>query len=263
MATKAAGGKKNISKKLPIFVKTRTHYYICNDPKCDKKHSGSYTDYWDLVKLAEFPVCYVDEIDFESDNIYICSPINGEYNIQKKRKCKLIHWLLERPSEGLKVDDRFDETWISDRWFASLVPTAKYVTLGTDYRLRKGDLLHKKKYDFIHLSYLTDRRKRVIDDLAGRGFSFAPNSWGEERHIALCSSNAMLALHQDEYPVIEPLRYALASAYHLPILAEFSRDFYPFKIYKEYPSMIKLVWLENKNPLDEDYQFKKCIMEAL
>ena len=245
------------------FVKPRQHYWDCGDEECLKTHSGSYTDYYRLVELAEFSICYVDEIDWQSENtyinIYFCFP--NQEKFPKDRKCKMIYWFLERDIE-VKRDKRFDEVWISDRWAAKQTGY-KYVILGTDIRLRMGEIELPKKFDFIHLSYETDRRARVYNFLRQTNQTIAPNAWGQERDGLLRQSKAMLAVHQDETPMIEPLRYALASVYHLPILAEYSHDFYPFKIAEKLPGLIRLYWLKPKFPLDSDYQFKNNVLKAL
>ena len=74
-----------------IFAKTRYVY-------------DSYTDYWRLVELSGFPICYVDEMDvYNPANIYIISPMNGEIydfmNIARRvdHISTLYQWNLERP----------------------------------------------------------------------------------------------------------------------------------------------------------------------
>ncbi len=37
----------------------------------------SYVDYWKLVELSKFDTCELDEVDRDSDNTYIFSPVNG------------------------------------------------------------------------------------------------------------------------------------------------------------------------------------------
>lgn len=254
----------------PIFVKTGAHYWDCGDEECYKNHSMSYTDFWELVRLAEFKVCTLDEVKWDSKKTYIVPLINGEFPDKfPERTNKMIHWLLERPSEGLQCDERFDETWVSDKYFNSILPGSKYVTLGTDWRLRKtwSKVILPKIYDFIHLSYLTDRRKRFVNHLLDKGFTIAPNGWANTRELNLLQSKAMLSVHQDDWPVIEPLRYALASPFALPILAEKkgAEDYYPWQVDEDAPKFdsLGLTWLKPKNPTDEDYQFKKLVLEAV
>ena len=80
-----------------IFCKTR-HLY------------DSYHDFWALVSLSNFKICYVDEIDISQDAIYIVTPCNGEWRPHINNENKLVHegkkniaahlilWNLERPS---------------------------------------------------------------------------------------------------------------------------------------------------------------------
>jgi len=252
--------------KEPIFVKTKQHFWECGDEKHD--HSRSYTDFWRLVELSGFLTIPYEDVRFDSVNVYIFTRLDGmPKRFPKKRKARLIHWELERPSWVKAIDERFDETWVSDRYYATLLPGARYVTLGTDPMLRQtwSDIYLPKVFDFIHLSYLTDRRKRVINSLQAKGFKIAPNSWGNTRELNLLQSKAMLNIHQDDHSVIEPLRFALASPFGLPILTEKSEDYYPWEVDTEIPmpAPLGLVWLKPKNPMDEDYQFKKLVLEAV
>ena len=102
------------------FVKTR-HFY------------QSYTDFWRLVELSEFPTIYVDELDVSQDGIYIVAPMNGEWRphidnqADKPRNAHLIHWCLERPAgsagsvglyaasnRDLQARRHIDDVWHSD-----------------------------------------------------------------------------------------------------------------------------------------------------
>jgi hypothetical protein len=273
-----------------IFVKPRTTY-------------PSYVDFWTLVELSGYPTCDPDQVDWQSDNVYICSPLNGEHNdgwterATQPRQCHLIHWNLERdPSKP--PDSRFDEEWRSDRWYAEqdnvvglsprlaafvsagiklareLRTPCRYVTLGihpglsrwsqVDENLRPRVVMPHDglSYDAIHLSYMSHRRQAIIPKLVEQmGWKLHPqdgNLWGEERHQALLQSRAMLAIHQDEHPIIEPLRYALAAAYGLPIWGEDGTDHFPWQRWENLP-LLQLVHL--KPPPLSKYLFK-CHVDA-
>lgn len=215
-----------------IFAKTRHKY----DP---------YVDFWNLVEFSGFPLVYVDEMDlYNSDNIYITAPCNGDWeaHIQNHtdHTAKLIHWNLERPGEGTvesyatdgkKTIERrlFDEIIVSDRQLAADTGFT-YVPLGSHAKL--GQPADDKRFDVTHLMCYSPRRAFLFDYLTPltnyNGMSIAPNGWGEQRHKSLQQSRFMLSIHQDEHKYIEPLRFALAVAYGLPIIVEESYDSFPY-----------------------------------
>jgi len=217
-----------------VFARTRYEY-------------ASYTDYWKLVELAGFQTCYVDALDFTTDNVYIVSPKNGEWvphveaHKSEPHNATVVHWCLERPggSGGLANFVRdikkdldawyFDKIWFSDRYIVSQVQDsrAQYVVLGSHKGLGTLDK-DPPEYDFAHMSYVFGRRGRIHGNLSAANVKLAPNGWGDERRDILKKSKFMLATHQDDYPMIEPLRLAMASAFAMPILLEFSVDTYPY-----------------------------------
>lgn len=220
-----------------VFVRTRYEY-------------ASYVDYWKLVELSEFPTVYVDEVDIEENVTYIVSPMNGEwrphidseYAQGKEKMARLYLWNLERPGGSgnigrYKVDnvalirgDYVDHVLVSDRRLAQMT-NLHYVPLGTHAGLGMPGTV--KRWDLIHLSCFSGRRSFLFTDPHKsarnvKGMSVAPNGWGQDRHKRLQESKFMLNVHQDDYPFIEPLRFALASAYGLPIITEQSYDLYPY-----------------------------------
>jgi len=68
----------------------------------------------------------------------------------------------------------------------------------------------------------------IIDKLARKGHQSAPNCWPPDRDDILMDSAFMLNIHQDDWPVIEPLRLALAAACAMPIITERIYDSYPY-----------------------------------
>ena len=215
-----------------VFAKTRYKY-------------DSYVDFWKLVELSQFETIYVDEIDLAKPRVYITSPMNGELpphmaNQQgKPHNAHIIHWCLERPSGAggvynygksnrARIYDRtLDEVWVSDRAMASET-MLKFVVCGSDYGL--GEPSEHKIYDFCHMSYSTDRRKRVYNHFDPK--VIGPNCWpwdtDPSRDHVLKHSRFALNIHQDQYPFQEPLRWALFAAYGLPMLTEEVRDAYPW-----------------------------------
>lgn len=217
-----------------VFAKTRVVY-------------PSYTDYWRLVELCKFPTCFADNIDFQSDKTFILSPLNGEYmphrdfHRGKPNNAKVVSWCLERPSgtnglanfrrgqKKLLDEGYFDEIWLSDRFLVEQCEDSrvKFVILGSHVGL--GTLERERpKFDVIHLSYETYRRGRLYALLDKHNISIGKNAWGDDRHARLMVTRFMLNVHQDDYGLIEPLRFTLGAAYGLPIITERCYDAYPY-----------------------------------
>ena len=185
----------------------------------------TYSDYYKLVELSGFPVCYVDEINAQdASQCYIFSPKNGEIGEWHDAKAKIIHWNLERdpypPTIGVA------ETWCSDATLARKC-NARYVVMGSHPRLcvSNSEAPVLPEYDFAMLSYMTNRRSLVRDRLLQRGLTFAPNAWDMERHKILKRSRTMLHVHQDQDKwYLAPQRWCIAAAYHLPLITEALED---------------------------------------
>jgi hypothetical protein len=205
----------------------------------------SYVDYYKLVELAGFQTCHVYDVDFtREDTVYIISPHTGEWRPhwenwrQKPHRAITILWNLERPGntkglfpyiEGTKQilnDSWFDYIWLSDRWLTEQVYDSRclYVPLGSHVGLGTLEKL-PIQYDVCHFSCNVPRRRNLLRLITGK---VAGEAMGEERDKILRSSRFMLNIHQDDWPIIEPLRFALAAAYGLPILSEQCSDCYPY-----------------------------------
>jgi len=191
-----------------IFARTRWEY-------------KSYSDFWHLVRLSGFPVCYVDEIDpTDASKCYIFTPRNGETLGWSDAKARIIHWNIEQdcypPIPGVA------ETWCSDVTLAAMCST-KYVMMGSHPGLKTASpkTTVEKAYDFIALAYWTHRRAMIRDELVKRGFTFGSDTWGDLRHTELLASTYMLHIHQNNgKPYVAPQRWCIAAAYQLPVVSE-------------------------------------------
>lgn len=196
-----------------IFARTRHHY-------------DSYTDFWRLVELSGYATCHADEIDPLSDNTYIVTPVNGEWQEGwKYPRARIILWDMEW-REAAPVIPGVSEVWASDRWYAQQIG-ARYVLLGSHPGLvMDAPAVRERRYDLALMAYLGPwRRNHLTTNMIRAGLTFAPNAWGEQRHQNLVSSLAMLHIHQhDQFPTIAPLRWALAAAYGLPLISESVAD---------------------------------------
>ena len=272
----------------PIFVKTRYHY----DP---------YVDFWDLVALSKFQSVYVDEMDlYDSEKLYVVSPHNGEledFMKDKKdgKKANVYLWNLERPGGSGGVDNykrdgnKLVEDGYVDKIIVSDVALATecgknfmYVPLGSHehFGYPGQSVFVDKEYDLIHLSCYSNNRSWMFNtpensklDLCG--LSVAGNGWGQERHERLMRSKFMLCTHQDEYPFIEPIRYAMAAAYGLPIIGEASLSTAPynnvFQFEKQFDfcrvaravverySQFASIGLEYREKMTGELSFRRCI----
>lgn len=216
----------------------------------------SYRDYWELVRLAGFETCYVDEIRLDEPLVYIVCPINGEFRPHienERRRCglvpgvytshaRVVWWNLERPDSGPGRLDQLlgtmvcndlaniapwvDAVWVSDLYLHSVVPDGPpvpylFVPLGS----HPGLALHERspvapRWDVCHLSYENDRRAVAYGWLRAAGLTLAPNGWGLERDAILRGSRLMVNVHQTPASIGSPLRFAVAAAYRMPLLTE-------------------------------------------
>lgn len=188
----------------------------------------SYTDLYRLIELSGYPLIHFDEIDPQSDNLYVMTLVNGE-NMHgwERPRASIVLWDLEWRLDGNYPQiPGVKRTWASDRWYAGqigaeYVPLGSHVGLAHDYPHVDG-----KEYDLALMMYLGPyRRNNLVNQLQANGLRIAPNGWGQERHDILCQSRAMLHIHQhDDIRTIAPLRWALAAAYGLPMFSESVRD---------------------------------------
>lgn len=186
----------------------------------------SYADLWELVRLANYPLIYIDEIDpADASKVYIFSTPDAEIQFPHAfpgARARIIYLLMEWygdyvPQPGIS------EVWAINKDFAAQIG-ARFFPVGSDPGLKPA--IYPKSngstlWDIAHLSYVIPRRQRILDELQRSGLRIAPSGWAEERHYILTHSRAMLHIHQQgEYPAIAPLRAALAAAYSLPLIAE-------------------------------------------
>lgn len=213
----------------------------------------SYSDYWRLVLLSGYKTCEISEIDFKSSNIYLFTPDNGNTQAAfqtpqaRDRKCKLILLQLEWPRwnngvlAGHEKPDYVDELWVFDRHFYDLTQRfsadplkVRYLTLGGHPQFGNPDYATRSlRWDFVHLLYVYGVREHKLNILHDRGFTFAPNGWGQDREYALKNSRWGLHLQQFPMPFIAPQRFTLFASYGLPILSDYCADPYPFVIFQD------------------------------
>ena len=216
-----------------IFAKTRFVYL-------------SYEDFWELVKISEFETCYIDEIDYNSDNVYILTPLNGELAFPlPERKAKIIWLNIERPGENeigeLKY---FDEVWMCDINWANKT-NSKFFFMASDKRLGYTGNHDKRP---ISLCYENGRRQPKLLEYDINNVQ----CFGEQKRKLLSEAKAMVVYHQD-VPVLSPQRFCACASAHLPILYEKVPDFYPFINRKDF---LSFEYDDDLKPiLENDLQF--------
>lgn len=192
----------------------------------------SYTDYWSLVRLSGYPIIDYDAVDVESDNCYIFTPINAEWETRWNDvsvKARMIAWDLEWrlkessyewPESALTKPSFVTDVWAGDRWYAERIG-AQYVPLGSHPDLAYPVPADGHGWDVATLCYHSGRRQPIIAALKGAGLSLAPNAWGDERAALLHGAKCVVHIHQHEkVHTIAPLRFALAAAYRKPLISE-------------------------------------------
>lgn len=250
---------------------------------------GSYSDFWRLVELSGFPIIYMDEIDADSDNIYIFSTPDthwhdGTYHqgypgARARMICYNLEWYADvdyRAIPGVEI-------WSPDKWWAEKIG-AKYVPMGSHGGLCHEDGLDwAKVYDVATLWAPSFRRYVGRGQLISHGINIAPDGWGQARHELLSQSRCMVTVHQkDGLATVAPQRWCLAAAYGLPMITETLADSgiftatYRLMCDLEYLGQFVQTWLapENANALAdyghglhqllcERYTFRKGIEAAL
>lgn len=196
-----------------IFARTRHTY-------------DSYTDFWRLVELSGYPTCHADEIDPDSDHTYIITPVNGEWQEGwQQPRARIILWDMEWRESAPQIPG-VAEIWASDAWYARQIG-GRYVLLGSHPGLvMDAPAVRELRYDLALMACADPwRRNHLITNLIRAGVTLAPNAWGAQRHQNLISSRAMIHIHQhDAFATVAPLRWALAAAYGLPMIAESVAD---------------------------------------
>lgn len=190
----------------------------------------SYNDLWRMVELAGYPIIYVDQIDPQSDNTYIVTPLNDEWLTGwQSPKARIIHWELEWRTDWRATIDEpsgIAEVWAIDKSYADKIG-ARYVPVGGDERLcpffHSITPIGNRKYDVSLLSYQTPRRQVITQQLRDEHLILAPidNLTGMNRSLVLVDSKVMVHVHQlDNMAGIASLRWCLAAAHYLPMISE-------------------------------------------
>lgn len=189
---------------------------------------ASYNDLWNMVTWAGYETIYVDELDPQSDNTYIVTPLNDEWLAGwENPRAKIIHWEYEwrwDERKDWKEPPGVSRVWHIDPYFAKQFGF-EYVPCGSDDRLNELGTQYpaQKRYDVAILSYQTHRRQAITAQLENEGLRLAPISgvWGRLRSDVLLSSYAMCHTHQNENMAgIASLRWAIAAAHSLPAITE-------------------------------------------
>lgn len=232
----------------PIFVTTT------DTVKTDVLLRNSYTDYWEMVRLAGFETCKMSEVDLEdSDAAYIFAP-PGDGNViefvkNRERKCRFIGWQFEFPHkwspkgpvDNMEIPDDFDEWWTSEPYVRQLLELynppekaakLKYVFFGghPDFGKPRQDPI----WDLCDLSYRQGTREHKLKIFAGNGYTLSPVSvWGQQRGEVLQRSRFGLHLHQFPMPFIAPIRFMIFASYKLPILTDYCHSPEPYEVYMD------------------------------
>jgi hypothetical protein len=216
----------------------------------------SYTDYRRLAELSGFETCRVSEVDISREAVYVVAPHQGEWDANRslwrdrgdEHNAVLVWWSLERPGpltlggycnvfRRVLNDLSFDHVWSSDRWIRGEVEKqlgenrVTYVVLGSHEGLVWDDLRREdveQDYSIVHMSCEVGRRSNIWRGIEEKGYTVAENGWARDRHHKLLNSRFMVNVHVDAWPIMEPLRFALAAAYGLPIITEEVTDGYPY-----------------------------------
>lgn len=191
----------------------------------------SYTDLFRIIDLSGFPLVYIDEVDWDKPQTVIGVIKHPEWSIIPAAKtARCIWWTFERMLHVDELDMAspvvpacVDETWCSDRAIAAQYGF-RYVFLGGVESFTALTAC-EKQYDLITLMYWSHRRQPLRGQLSS--FSVADwqqGYWGAERDRKIAQSRLLFSAHQDDQPWCEPIKFALAGMYAIPLLSETCAD---------------------------------------
>ena len=257
----------------------------------------SYADYHNMIRMWEYKTCELQEIDYQSDNVYIwSSPIGNPHQVflndaARARKCKLVLWWLEWPKweNGVLtgwdgVEDAVDEVWVSDKHLLTLAQNSKangaqkfrFVFFGGHPDFGDADYDGREfLWDAVHISYLTGVRGAKFSILQ-QAMTMAPNGWGAERHHSLMHSRWGLNIHQNPLASLAPQRFMIFASYKLPIITDVCENPWPYMVFQDalihfdprQTSVMNREWA--KRQTDWNYKlvtvqnrFKKCVDDAV
>jgi hypothetical protein len=196
----------------------------------------SYKDLLRLIELSGYPLVFYEEIDTASDNCYILTVLNGEINENgwgDNPRCEIIaldlEWRLKESDfawteSDLTLPKGVSRVWASDKWYAERI-NAQYVPLGSHPVLVGDAPPDPIVYDVAPLAYRTGRRNEAFGKMSERGLTIAPNAWDPERDAYLKSCKSIVHVHQHErVATVAPLRFAIAAAWHKPLISEQVND---------------------------------------
>lgn len=188
---------------------------------------GTYVDLHRLIELSGYPLIKFNDMDIESDNTYIVTMLNGEcINGWVEPKARIILYDLEWHIDDHPNVPGVSELWAADAWYAHQIG-ADYVPLGSHPGLSLQDPFSSidKVYDVAPMMYTYGRREAIVNELLRLNVRVAPNAWNPDRDVLLRASQFMLHVHQhNNAPTIAPQRFALAAAYHMPMISESVAD---------------------------------------
>lgn len=195
-------------------------------------HYDPYVDLHHLIELSGYPLIFYEEIDRDSDNCYILTMLNGEINENgwgdNPRATIILYdieWRLKEsdyawPDSDLVLPKGVSRVWTGDKWYAERIG-GEYVPMGSHVGLAAARPSETPMHDIAPLAYRSGRRNEAFGQMEHRGLTIAPNAWHEERNALLHGASAVVHVHQHaKIHTITPLRYAIAAAWHKPLISE-------------------------------------------
>jgi hypothetical protein len=229
------------------------------------KDYPSYTDVHRLIELSGFQSQKQGELDFEAwenpdQAVIFLAPeqptsfVNQGALKDIGSRARLIWWNLEYGGEyEPDLTHWRGEVWACDPTWAQ-AHNAKLVVMGSHPEL--ADTYRsavEKPYDFLMLAYMTERRQRLMRQLADLKSPAEPYpGYMMERTEQLIQSKLMLHAHQrDDTPAIAPQRFALCAAYKLPLIHEAVPDageYDGYAVFEEYTKLAETTRFDLDEP---------------
>lgn len=150
---------------------------------------------------------------------------------------------------------KVNETYLNEFGYKSSI-----VTLGFHPTLKEASITEFPDYDVLFVGFLTDRRKRIIEELQQHCCVSIQPRWGKDYTEALGRSKIILNIHQYDIPIpTEQARISYALNNRSFIVTENSID-YPYQnlITCSYDRIIDTTVHFLNNPYEREEKNKTC-----
>lgn len=187
------------------------------------QHNAVYKFFETLMDAAGITRCWIDSIDYQSEQTYILLTPAAYPIPPKDRKARIIVWDLE-PHYHDFDPCHFDEVWTYSKRHAR-EHGYKFVPVTTHHNFPDIGVSDGSTWDVVHMSSNLPRRESIYSQLLEAGLRMPGGLWGENRHRVLSGARMVLNVFAYEHmKYISPFRPNWAAMYRVPLVCEAGGD---------------------------------------